>query len=452
MKPPLKTPKKKRGQTTTTTPVKKPQAPPTVKQEVAELRAENATLNNAMKLLQETVVRQGILITDLSAKIDVISQDNRKDFDEKLGSLETRIVNFYTDQDKQCSIKKKQVTSAFNLRMDKISNKLDNALRSFTTTIKEAPATLPLTGVPPLNNIQTKMNNMQSEIEKVEHEMAKMQDSIDKLATDSSSFTPVKPPKSHPHLTNNTDGGLVDGRLGKSNTSAPTAKHANDSFDQDGQRKSTTRKMYKSILFMDSNRKFLVQDQLWKNNTVIPCGNTYDLRKIINTTNMEGIDLIFIHTGVNDIDRDNGSTVSKNLVDIVDKLRAKHPNLKVVVSEITPRQFTKDNEVQTCNTALHTALDGLDNVTIAKHSNLRNEHWSFHVKKDDRHFDKVSIGRLAKNLKIAFRKAIGLPVFEKRKGSGGGKAPTKHTSQNGLGNEDNVETFKQKLMSFLKSC
>ena len=165
---------------------------------------------------------------------------------------------------------------------------------------------------------------------------------------------------------------------------------------------------------MDSNRKFLVQDKLWKNNTIIPCSTTYDLRKILNTTNMQGIDLIFIHTGVNDIDRHDGNTVSKNLVDIVKKLTAKHRNLKIVVSEVTPRQFTKDDEVQICNTALHAALDGLENVTIAKHSNLRNERWSFHVKKDDRHFDKVSIGRLAKNLKVAFRKAIGLPVFEKK--------------------------------------
>ena len=76
---------------------------------------------------------------------------------------------------------------------------------------------------------------------------------------------------------------------------------------------------------------------------------------------------------------------------------------------------------------------------------------SFHVKKDDRHFDKVSIGRLAKNLKVAFRKAIGLPVFEKKSGSGGGR-PSKRTSPNGLRNENGVETFKQKLMSFLESC
>ena len=203
---------------------------------------------------------------------------------------------------------------------------------------------------------------------------------------------------------------------------------------------------------MDSNRKHLVQDQLWKNNTVIPCGNTYDLRKILNTTTVTGIDLIFIHIGVNDIDRDDGKTVSKNLVDIVQKLRSEHPNLKVVVSEVTPRQLTRDDEVQICNTALHAALDNVPNVTIAKHSNLRNDRWSFHVEKDDRHFDKSSIGRLAKNLKVAFRKAIGLPVFENRNSAGGGRNSVKSKSRNGLGKGNNVETFKEKLMSFLKSC
>ena len=173
--------------------------------------------------------------------------------------------------------------------------------------------------------------------------------------------------------------------------------------------------------------------------------------KFFNTTKMDGIDLIFIHIGVNDIDRDDGNTVSKNIVDIVQNLKAKHPHLKVVVSEVTPRQFTRDNEVRICNDALHAALDKAENVTIAKHSNLRNERWSFHVEKDDRHFDQGSIGRLAKNLKNAFRKAIGLPVFEKRNGAGGGKNTARRQPQNGHGG-NNVETFKQKLMSFLKTC
>ena len=124
---------------------------------------------------------------------------------------------------------------------------------------------------------------------------------------------------------------------------------------------------------MDSNSKHLVSDQLWKNNTIISCSTTYDLRGLLKTTNLSNIDLIFIHTGVNDIDKDDGQTVANNLIDIVQRLRSDHPDVKVAVSEVTPRQFYRDNEVQTCNTALHAALDNQPNITIAKHSNLRND-------------------------------------------------------------------------------
>ena len=199
LKPPLKTPKKKQGQTSTIT-----KGPTTAKQELAELREENTTLNNAMKLLQETVIQQGNLITDLSARVDKVSQDNLKEYDEKLRNLETRIVNFYTDQDKKCSAKKKQVTSSFNAKMDKISNKLDNALRNFTDTINNAPAP-PSDGVH-LNDLQTRVKNLSINVEKVEHEMAKMQDSIDKLADDDTPFSPVSCTRSRNNYdTNDND-------------------------------------------------------------------------------------------------------------------------------------------------------------------------------------------------------------------------------------------------------
>ena len=123
------------------------------------------------------------------------------------------------------------------------------------------------------------------------------------------------------------------------------------------------------------------------------------------------------------------------------------PNVKVVVSEVTPRQIHRDDEVQRCNTALHTALDKELDVTIAKHSNLRNERWSFHIKGDDKHFAQISIARLAKNLKIAFRTALGFSTSRKNSASNRKqKYPSKKS-----GHSDDV-TFKQKLMNFLQNC
>ena len=94
----------------------------------------------------------------------------------------------------------------------------------------------------------------------------------------------------------------------------------------------------------------------------------------------------------------------------------------------------------------------MNNIKIAKHSNLRNDRWSFHVMNDDRHFDQLSIGRLAKNMKIVFRKAAGLSVFEKKNVANGGRKYVKRQPKDGLVNMSNVDTFKKKLMSFLESC
>ena len=62
-----------------------------------------------------------------------------------------------------------------------------------------------------------------------------------------------------------------------------------------------------------------------------------------------------------------------------------------------------------CNAALHELLSKVDNVTLARHSNLRNEKWSFHKRNDDKHFSRVSISLFAANIKAAFRKSLGIP-------------------------------------------
>jgi hypothetical protein len=422
---PLKTPKKK-----------KPTGPLTTKQEIAELRAVNATLSNAMNVLQETVINQGNMIASLSTKIEKMTVDYSKEVDRKVSNLEERIVNFYTDQEKQCSGKKVQITSAFNKRIDKLSTKLDVLQRCSTINSSDPP------GQSIVTSLETKLNNLQTNIEKVEHEMAHMQDSISNLVDNKSPFTPVDSP-----LTRK-----MKMTAGKSNNTNSNRKGTKETQEDEYPRQTkdgtpAERKMSKSILFMDSNRKYLKADKLWKNCQMIPCSTTHDLRKSLLSAKLSDVDLIFIHTGVNDIDKDDGETVAKNLIEIVEGVSSTLPNMKIAISEITPRQLHRDEEVKTCNSVLHAALDNKSNVTIAKHSNLRNERWSFHVKDDDKHLTEVSIARFAKNLKVAFRTAFGMPLYEKR--SVGNYNKNMDKQQKGFGN---VETFKRKLLKFLNSC
>ena len=246
-----------------------------------------------------------------------------------------------------------------------------------------------------------------------------------------------------------------DSQAGNHNWSAPSDGREDTRLRDENYRKDGPRKMLKILSFMDSNSKFL--KDLWRNNTVIPCGTTYDLRKLLQSTNLSDVDLIVIHTGVNDIDTEDGDKVSQNLIDIVRRIQQNLPNVKVVVSEVTPRQLHRDEEVIRCNAALHAALNGTEGVTIAKHSNLRNDRWSFHIKGDDKHFSEISIARLASNLKNTFREAIGhrssprKRISDKKKthSEGGGRKTYSQGEQNNV-SED--MSFKQKLLQFLQNC
>ena len=117
--------------------------------------------------------------------------------------------------------------------------------------------------------------------------------------------------------------------------------------------------------------------------------------------------------------------------------------MKIIVSEVTPRQLYRDDEVIECNKILHATLRFDKEVTIAKHGNLRNERWSFHKKNDDKHFSEISIARFASNLKTSFRSAIGLTNTQKK-----GRKQHKRT-KNVKDNE--FRELKSMLLKFLKN-
>ena len=147
-------------------------------------------------------------------------------------------------------------------------------------------------------------------------------------------------------------------------------------------------------------------------------------------------DIVLIHTGVNDLDRVDGATVARSLAQTVQNMSKTNPNIKIVVSEITPRKIKKDDQVKLCNQHLHTYLDHVENVVLAIHSNLRTKDWEYH--EDDKHFLQTSIGKLAANLKAALRKTIGMTERPKKKPSSG-KTET-----------DGLSELKKKLLAVLQ--
>lgn len=78
--------------------------------------------------------------------------------------------------------------------------------------------------------------------------------------------------------------------------------------------------------------------------------------------------------------------------------------MTIILSEITPRRNQKDVDVKRCN-ELRVKKDY---ITLAYHSNLRNDRWSHYD--DDKHISKYAVAIFAANLKRALRKAHGITL------------------------------------------
>ena len=217
----------------------------------------------------------------------------------------------------------------------------------------------------------------------------------------------------------------------------------------EGQRYSNTapHKKKKILMMMDSNRRHLNEDLLWENLTLIQVGNIPDLHKTIAKQNLPDFDVVVLHVGVNDIDTTTGETVAQKLIHVTSKIKKLAPGITIVLSEVTPRK-TKDEEVISCNNKLHEILDTAENITLARHSNLRNEEWSHH--RDDRHISESSTARLAGNLKAAFRKAIGAGERSERPYKKGGFSGQRGNKPGRKYMNNNLSTLKTLLENLFR--
>ena len=113
------------------------------------------------------------------------------------------------------------------------------------------------------------------------------------------------------------------------------------------------------------------------------------------------IDMLVICCGTNDIDTTPGVTVAERLVKLIHQVKLQHPDMKIVVSETTPRQYDRDDEIKLCNAALHAQLVDTPNVAIAVQSRLRDSNWALY--EDNKHILRSKINVYAGNIKSAMR-------------------------------------------------
>ena len=165
----------------------------------------------------------------------------------------------------------------------------------------------------------------------------------------------------------------------------------------------------KVLVCMDSNGKRLDKKKFWTLNGTI-WKTTYRIehvQKVLELCQESTIDTILISVGTNDVDNKTGHEAAKDIAALVDSILAERPQIKIAISEATPRSRERDNEIVMCNNKLHELLDNKQNVFLATQSNLRDSTWSNFD--DDKHVstrNPRSIPVFAKNLKAALRKAV----------------------------------------------
>ena len=114
-----------------------------------------------------------------------------------------------------------------------------------------------------------------------------------------------------------------------------------------------------------------------------------------------------ISCGVNNIDTNPGYVVADKILDIVKYIKQKYPDIKIILSEVTPRNDHLDGEVQRCNEILANSITGDSVIHFVKQQNLRDANWSMYH--DVKHIKKNNIGKYAANLKYGLRAAYGIP-------------------------------------------
>jgi hypothetical protein len=162
----------------------------------------------------------------------------------------------------------------------------------------------------------------------------------------------------------------------------------------------------KIVILTDSNGKRLNQkkfchpvplkDVTWEIRYTLK-----DIHDALNSLCNVEMDMLVICCGTNDTDKRSGQEVANELGQIVNRIKVEHPHTKLVISEATPRQYHRDQEIKICNQILHEQLDQMPGVAVAVQSGLRDGNWTLYD--DDKHIKREKINIYAGNIKSAMR-------------------------------------------------
>ena len=162
---------------------------------------------------------------------------------------------------------------------------------------------------------------------------------------------------------------------------------------------------------MDSNSRYINFRKLWtlKNTDIQRCGTIAEVSKLVDRTEYTNIKYFFFSVGCNDVEYKDGDGVFADIKILVEKITSKYDNVKVILSEITPRMDEFDENVKDCNKLLHEYTKENQNLFLTRNSNLRDPIFFL---EDGKHLKRNASARFASNIKGALRRAYGIRRFD----------------------------------------
>ena len=170
----------------------------------------------------------------------------------------------------------------------------------------------------------------------------------------------------------------------------------------ENQRQQIKRNEKTLLVLMDSNRRHIDKNLLWRGSSIQPCATIHQAIEKIKSIE-DHPNAILIHTGVNDIESSSADEVYKSLEILIKTCWDTLPDTHIILSEITPRMDMLDRDVFKVNKFLHQNFE--NDVTIIKHHSLQNQN----LMKDNKHVNEYEgTTKLAGNLKFGIRRAFGI--------------------------------------------
>ena len=124
------------------------------------------------------------------------------------------------------------------------------------------------------------------------------------------------------------------------------------------------------LICFDSNGKFIERKKLWKvdKSDFKRCATLHSVSQVIESgTPGHGIQYLLLNVGTNDLDNKDHVQVFDEMKFLLEQIRKKYRGIKIIVSEIIPRNDSRDQEGQAFNELLYTYAEVHSDITVACH-------------------------------------------------------------------------------------